>query len=307
MKITQLIDRFIAEMNGTPQMVGIKPLGESHYFALRRLQREQIAQKTAVELKKQDVIDYARMRRTKVQPCTINQELTYLRGVLKYAESAWEDGDVSDKAIRNALPMLIKLQLIGKANRRTQRPTDEQIQRIKAWFDQQATHPKMKLKRMADLIEFAIRSSRRRGELCRMTHGDVDYEKHIYWVRDVKHPTKKKGNDKAFILWPELEEIIRRQPRLSSEPSERIWPYHAASVTQAYIRCKKALGIKDIRFHDNRGRAISDWLLKGLPPEDVSRAISGHSDTRILETVYDRRSPSEILQAKYLSLMQRPT
>ena len=294
-------------MNGTQHMVGIKPLGESHYFTLRRIQRETIGQKIAGELKKSDIIDYARARRLKVCPASVTQDLTYLGGVLKYAGSAWDDcEEVSDSALRAARPMLVKLQLVGKSSPRKQRPTDEQIERLKSYFDARASHGKVQLKRMSDLIEFAIRSSRRRGELCRMTHGDVDYEKHIYWVRDVKHPTKKKGNDKAFVLWPDLEDIIRRQPRMSDDPKERIWPYNPPSVTQAYIAAKKALGIKDIRFHDNRGRAISDWLLKGLPPEDVRIAISGHNDTRILETVYDRRNASEILQAKYQKLMERP-
>jgi hypothetical protein len=39
--------------------------------------------------------------------------------------------------------------------------------------------------------------------------------------------------------------------------------------------------------------------LKGRKPNDQRQAVSGHNDTRILETVYDRRGASD-LKKKYL-------
>jgi integrase len=122
----------------------------------------------------------------------------------------------------------------------------------------------------------------------------------------VKHPTKKKGNDKQFLLFQSIEQIIRRQPRIGTDPQERIFPFVPESITQQFIAAKKAIAeetgdptILTLRLHDHRAEAISKWLLSGMPPEDVRLAVSGHNDTRILETVYDRRGASD-LKKKYL-------
>lgn len=303
--VAWIIQRVIDETRDNPSM---KQHGETHLYSLRRLQREAIGTKDARTMTRQDVIEFAKHLRKTVKPCTVNQMLSYLGVVLDTASATWEDCEkVSREPIRKAMPFLKKNGIVNKGEPRKVRPTDEQLERIKAWFDQQAAHPKMKLKRMSDLVEFSVLSSRRRGELCRMTHGDVDYEKRIYWVRDMKHPTKKKGNDAFFILTADLEAIIRRQPRMRPEdPSERVWPYNVSSVTQAYIRAKKALGITGIRLHDNRGESITRALLSGMPPEDVRLIKSGHKNTVVLEKNYDRRDALAVAEAKYPHLLERP-
>ncbi len=122
----------------------------------------------------------------------------------------------------------------------------------------------------------------------------------VYWVRDMKHPTKKKGNDKFFILWPELAEIIRRQPRVNpNDPQELIFPVNENVVGQKFCHAVRLLGIPDLHFHDLRGTAITRWKLeKDMPLEDIRVCISGHDSTKILEKVYDRRNAGD-LKAKY--------
>lgn len=149
---------------------------------------------------------------------------------------------------------------------------------------------------MMALMAAAIVSSRRLGELCRMTHGDVDWAKGIYWVRDCKHPTRKKGNDKDFALLPELGEIILRQPRLdANDPTERIFPYDEHTASSRGTLARKALGIIGLRTHDNRREAISRWLKK-LGPHKVKRYVSGHDNMRTLERHYDGTEARELLE-----------
>ena len=298
-----IVQRVIDETRANPSM---KQHGETHLFTLRRLQVLPIGAKDARKLTRQDIIEFAKSLRATVKAATVAQYVGYLGGALDTASATWDEcSEVSRECIRKARPFLQKNGLIGKSEPRKVRPAEEQLERLEAYFDDRVQHGKVKLKRMGDLIRFSVLSSRRRGELCRMTHGDVDYERRIYWVRDMKHPTKKKGNDKFFILTAELEAIIRRQPRLRpDDPKERIWPYSPPSVTQAYIAAKKALGITGIRLHDNRAEAISRALLK-MPPEDVRVLVSGHDNTRILEKVYDRRDALSIASAKYPHLLER--
>ena len=292
--VAAVIERYIAEMNGTFSGKPIRMLGASHLYTLRRLQRMPIGAVQADKLSKHDVIEHCKTRRLTVSAATINQDVTYLSGVLKYASAAWAECDkISAKAITKSRTFLLQNGYVGKSTPRTRTPTDEEIERLLAYFEQ----PPKKLTacnicRMPDIIAFALVSARRIGEICRITHADVDWEhkdEHgnaapIYWVRDMKHPTKKKGNDKAFTLWPELAEIIRRQPR--KEGDDRIFPFNDKSVGAKYTRAKNALGIEGLRFHDNRREAITAWL-KRMPPHAVRKYVSGHDTSAIFDRVYD--------------------
>src|SRR3990167_5924389 len=102
-KLKDLIERFVDEMNGADGERPVKALGTSHLYCLRRLQRAPIAQKEASELKKSDIIEHVKARRAEgISAATAQHDVTFLRGVLQYAPSAWDDcEDVSAAAIRS--------------------------------------------------------------------------------------------------------------------------------------------------------------------------------------------------------------
>jgi integrase len=295
--VAGLIERFIAEM----ALPGMKELGLTHAYSLRAIARRSIGLKHAASLKRADFIAYARERRQGVKPATVNQDITYLSGVFKYASSAWEDCEVVAEAVAQleaSKPFLQKHQLIGKSVPRKRVPTDEEIAKL---LDYYARHPGRKL-RMPDVIAFGLASTRRRVEICRLKWGDIDWHRKdsdgnptpMYMIRDLKHPTKKSGNHKWFPLFPELAEIILRQPRKDAgDPEECVFPFVPESVTQSYICAKKACGIENLRLHDNRREAITRWLAKLKNPHKV-KLISGHETTHILERVYDATKPDTL-------------
>ena len=304
-KVSELIGRYIDEMNGTNGQAGLKTLGETSYYKLRQLQRMPIGDKSAETLRKQDLIEHCRARVSKDGVCaaTVMHDITGLSVVLRYAPSAWDDcEDVSHAVIEAARPMLSKYQLIGMSTPRKRRPADDEILRLVTFFSTPRRKPAAnEIIAMPDMIAFAIASSRRIGEICRMTYGDIEWDKKddqgrptpMYMIRDLKHPKFKKGNNKRFPLFPELIAIIKRQPRKNADdPAERVFPYRAKSVSAKYTRAKKLLGIENLRFHDNRREAITRWL-KLLPPHKV-KLISGHETTQILERVYDAQRPEEL-------------
>lgn len=287
MKIKDLIDRYVVDMKT------INPPGQSHLSCLRRLQTYPITEREAAHLTKHDVIDHVKMRRLTVCAATAMHDITFLRGVLQYAPSAWDDCEnVSAAPIVAAMPMLTKHGLVGKSTPRKRRPTDEEITALLDYLGEQDENDRTQIK-MVPVVMFALASTRRRGEICRLQWGDVDFSARTYMIRDMKHPTKKKGNHKTFALLPELAAIVMGQLRVTSSPEERVFPYNDKSVGARYTLAKKALGIEDLRFHDNRREAISRFLSRGLQPHQV-RLISGHENTVILEKVYDRRSPTDV-------------
>jgi integrase len=290
--VAWIIERFIADMN-SPEM---KPIGPSQLYTLRVIQRSMLGEKSAAKLRKTDVIDYCRELRQRLNHATVNQYLCYLGGALKYAGSAWDDcEDVTEAAIKAARPFLVKHNIIGKGMPRTRVPTDEEIEALLAYYAKPPTHGKARLIPMPEIIAFALASTRRIGEICRIRFDDLDWDRKdehgnptpMYMVRDLKHPKKKKGNHKWFPLFPELAEIIRRQPRRTENPEERVFPYNSKSCSASYTNAKKALGIQNLRFHDNRREAITRWIAKLDKNLRKVRMVSGHENTLILERTYD--------------------
>ncbi len=296
--VAQLIERFIAEM-GTFEKPGLKPIGKSQFYTLGLLKDSRfIGPKLATELKKTDVIDHCKERRKKVCGATVQQDIIFLSGVLKYAPSAWEDcEEVSDAAVAAAKPMLIKYGLIGKSTPRKRVPTDEELAALLNYYATPRKSGKQRTLPMPDIIAFALVSTRRISEICRIRRSDIDWERKadndtptpMYKVRDLKHPTKKKGNDKWFPLFPELAEIINRQPIHPTD--DRVFPHNAKSASASYTIAKRRLGIQGLRFHDCRRAAITHWLKVFKNPHKVKQ-ISGHETTVILERVYDASDPA---------------
>src|SRR5262245_42147646 len=193
--VAHVIERFIRDM-ASPEM---KPLGASQLYTLRAIQRHPIGLKDAAKLKKQDVIDFCRDLRRRLNHSTVNQYLCFLGGALKHAGSAWDDcEDVSVAPIEAARPFLVKHTLIGKSTPRTRGPTDAELNALLGYYAKPNTSGKARTIRMPDLIAFALESTRRISEICRITHGDVDWDRKdaagnatpMYMVRDMKHPTK---------------------------------------------------------------------------------------------------------------------
>jgi len=280
-----------------------RPIGPSPRYNLGVVQRMPFGALKMKKLSKADVIAFATELRKTRSAATVGQYVGNVSGVLDWAGSAWAGyEEVSSAAVLAAKPLMKKTQLVGKSQARKRRPSDEEILKLLNWYAKPNARGKARQIRMAEIMAFAIVSSRRLGEICRITHGDVDYEQKVYWVRNVKHPTRKQGNDKRFILWPELAEIIRRQPRTGTHPDERIFPFNSHSASASYTNAKKACGILGLRFHDNRREAISQWLKK-MSPQNVRIAVSGHDTTHILEHVYDGRDSLELIRE---GLMQQP-
>lgn len=299
------IERYRTDMS----QPGMKPLGESQDYALGAIQRDRIGAKLVPELEQHDFVDFAKRRRQKVQAPTVNHDLSDIRVVLKHGRSSWKGCKEFTKALtelEDARYILVKLGLISKSKRRTRRPTDAEITALLEYYETPVLRGKQRTIRMPEIIAFALVSTRRLGEICRITYGDINWEKKTYWVRDLKHSTKKKGNDKEFALFPELAIIIKRQPRLTDNPNERIFPFNARSCSASYQVAKKRLGIDGLTFHDNRGEAISRWLLKGLSKDQVRKLLSGHETTKMIDEVYDRRVTSEIMVGVEHLLEQPP-
>lgn len=282
----ELIHRYLKEMND------LKAFGYTHRYALERLAREQIGAIAATALTAQDVIEHCRRRRMIVCAATVQQDVTYLRGPFKIAKMMWKV-DVTTKPLDDALPMLQKWNLIGKSRPRTQRPTEEQLVQLTEYFRKQNQHWRTRIP-MDVVTEFQVASSRRISETCRIRWDDLDHENHCVLVRDMKDPKKKEGNHRKVFLPPRAWAIIMAQPRIDGEP--RIFPYNPKSASGRYTLAKKALGIKNLRLHDNRRECATRLIEQEGYSIPEAMLVTGHVSAATLTRVYMALKPESLIR-----------
>lgn len=248
-----LLQRYIKEIGA------IKPWERTHRLNLQRFSRA-LAGVTLADMTPQWFVDYARDRA--VSPATIAQEMTYLSTMLRTAEAMWHV-IVDWTAVRKGRQLLRQLRLSGKSRERDRRPEGDELSRILACV--QSTLP------VSDVVEFAVATAMRAGEITRIRWTDLDERKKMVLIRDRKHPTDKKGNHQWVPLLGNALEVIKRQPRTD----DRIFPYDERSITSAYQRARTQSGVEGLRFHDLRHHAISLLFERGYGVHEVA-LVSGH-------------------------------
>ena len=158
---------------------------------------------------------------------------------------------------------------------------------------------------MADIIRFALLTARRQEEITRLKWADLDREKGIAWLDDVKHPRKKIGNRRAFRLLSEAWEIIDRQPKLMIEgpdgkqiPDPRVFPYNPKSIGANFTRACRLRGLQDLRFHDLRHEATSRLFERGYDIPEVAQFTLHESWTTLKRYTHLRPEHVEERPAK---------
>jgi integrase len=232
--------------------------------SLRQLMHTPLADADIFKITPQILVDHVRQRRsTTAGPATAGNDLTWL-GVVLRAVKGVKGLPVPVAAVDEARESCRRLKLIGKSKQRNRRPTPDEIERLRTYFsgrDARAQIP------MLDIFDFAISSTRREAEICRLEWADNHDEEETGLVRDAKHPRHKEGNHKRFKYTTEAWKVVQRQPRTNGSPY--IFPYDPKSVGAAFTRACAFLGIRDLRFHDLRHEAVSRLFEAGYEVHEV--------------------------------------
>lgn len=270
----------------------IKPLGRTRRKGLEAFMRSNLAEIPASELAAKDLVDYCQTRRQAgAGPATLLVDFGTLKTVFVAAKPVL-GLDLNERAFTEARPHLVKLGLIGKGQTRTRRPTGNELDLLLAHCRKRAKHHSTLIP-LADLLEFAIYSCMRQGEICRILWSDLDEQRRTVIVRDRKDPVKKEGNHQEIPLLGPAWDIAIRQPKVD----ERIFPYNGKSVSSAFTDICRQLGIKDLRYHDLRREGASRLFEMGYTVPEVA-TVTGHKDLNILWRVYTKIRP-ESLHGKF--------
>jgi integrase len=145
------------------------------------------------------------------------------------------------------------------------------------------------------LLLLAVTTGVRRGELCGLRWGDVDWQKWRLWVRrnvgsdGAFRPPKSKTSVRAIGVTPTLVSALRLH-RMASRfkgegdlifPSERGTPLDGNNLVRRYFEpaLRKAT-LPQIRFHDLRHTFASLLIAQGEHPKLISEQL-GHASVQI--------------------------
>jgi integrase len=265
--LTKPTDPLLREVIDQYNLEKQKEHGKTKAQVLNTIKEAKIGKPHCSEINSQELVEFCKT--INAQPSTRGNYMSHLASIFTVARPLW--GYPLDKqAIDDASVVLYKMGLIGRSNQRTRRPTLDELDKLMKHYTLAETKRKDVIP-MTRLIPFAIFSTRRQEEICRLEGKDLDKVNLEIMVRDMKNPGEKKGNDVITSLTPGALQLIELQPKTE----QTIWPHNAESVSASFTRACVILGIEDLHFHDLRHEGISRLFELGWNIPRVA-SVSGH-------------------------------
>ena len=250
--LSDLISRYLKEV--VPQ----KKSREVEQFILQAILRREIANVALSDMGPKHFADYRDARLKDVMPVTVKRELGLLQHILKLARQEWGIPLTS-----NPVELIKKPPPSKPRDRRLEQGEFEKLRG--ASLACKATY-------LWPLVELAIETGMRRGELLKVLWVDLDLVARQLTIRDTKN-----GEDRTIPLTTRAAAILSGLPQ--TDP--RIFPVSAVAVRMAWDRLVRRAGIEGLRFHDLRHEAISRFFELGLSVPEVA-LISGHKNPVVL-------------------------
>jgi integrase len=256
------------------------------------------------DLGTQTVINYAQLRRRAgAGPSTILNNLSFLRSYLSFGTQilgAVDAGALAKARVVAAVSLLSHNGQVASSNERNRRPSEEELEILYETFKDYHLRTGRAPTPMWDMILFAIATTMRLGEIVELKRRDLNSAERTIWIRDRKHPRKKKGNDEEVPLLAgpfrfrgkvvDPYEILMRQPPRDDAPGT-FFPMQKRTVSKIFGRDIKGK-IEDLHFHDLRHDGISRLFEAGYPIERVA-LVSGHKDWKSLKR-YTQLKPKDL-------------
>src|SRR5580704_6385196 len=285
--LASVIDRYIEESKD--------PVSGTKAQVLKTVKSTDLGETKCSAITSQTLVTFARELNENVEPQTCGNYFSHLSNIFTVAGPAW-GYPLSRQQFDNAVTVIRKLGLIGKATERNRRPTVEELDRLMEHFERIQNNRPSSLP-MQKIVAFAIFSTRRQEEITLLQWDDLDGDRIL--VRDMKHPGDKKGNNVYCELVPEALAIVDSMPRSKPE----IFPYSTDAISAAFTRACKILEIQDLRFHDLRHEGVSRLFEIGRTIPQAA-AVSGHrSWTSLKRYTHMRQSNDKYDNWKWRSVV----
>lgn len=260
--LADAIDKYTSE--------SIKEIGRTKAQVLDSIKEEyDIAAIECSEIGSADIVAFAQELVQTRQPSTVSNYMSHLAAVFAIARPAWNI-PLDQSAMDDAFKVCNRLGITGKSIPRNRRPKRDELDALLDMFEQKhARRPKSIP--MHKVIGFALFSTRRQEEITRIAWDKLDAEGQRVFITNMKHPGDKVGND----IWCDLPEPALRIALSMPRSKEMVFPFNTDSISAAFTRTCKVLGIEDLHFHDLRHEGVSRLFEMGMTIPRVA-AVSGH-------------------------------
>jgi len=249
----EALERYLREI--APQKKG-----HQEAYVIKAWLRHPLALRPLTAVRPSDLAAYRNERLKEVGPKTVIHALNVISHLYYVAKTEWDM-----EGLVNPVATIKKPKLPFGRRRRISASELKRLLQASAESD---------MKCLTAIIELALETAMRRGELVALRWEYVDLEKRVAHL-----PMTKNGEPRDVPLSSRAAEILRDLPRSADG---RVFPVHPDTVTHAFQdACKKA-GIKGLRFHDQRHEATSRFFEHdGLELMDVAK-ITGHKTLQML-------------------------
>lgn len=250
-----------------------KKKGHQTAYLVRALMQEPMAQMSLAQLGSHHFAAYRDAELRRVSAKTVRLKLGLFSHLYSLLIKEWGFGGLS-----NPIQLIAKPKMTAPRDRRLEPGEFERLRQAcndgrNPW--------------LWPLIELAVETGMRRGELVGMRWPDIDFIRRVVLLRDVKHPTKRIS--RKVPLSSRAAAILDSLPR---QIDGRVFPIAKDGVTQAFERACKRAGIVGLTFHDLRHEATSRFFERGFDVMKVS-AITGHHTLQMLKR-YTQLRPEDI-------------
>ncbi len=239
-------------------------MGRSKSAHIKFLENTKLANFDVTEIKSSDLIEHVRARRKSgAGPSTVNNDLVWLRVILRYARAAW-DVPVDLTVIDDAYEVLRTEKSVARSKARSRRPSTSELSALTDYLQQK--EKRRSNMPMRDIMWFAIYLARRQSEITRLLIADNDQKTRTGIVRNLKHPTDRELF-RRFKYSDEAWEIVSRQ----DHDEDRIFPFEPRTIGAAFTRACRILEIEDLHFHDLRHEVTSRLFEAGYSIVEVQQ------------------------------------
>ncbi|MDO6480950.1 tyrosine-type recombinase/integrase [Shimia thalassica] len=267
--IKRYVDESMAEIGKTKAQV-LKTIRDEYDIADMACDR--IESKHIVEF----VLELHKRKDGGLSPATALNYLSHLSAVFSTARPLW-GFPLDAQAMKDAQTVCSKMGYTAKPKERDRRPTLDELDRLMRHF-QEATQANPRTMPMHIITAFAVFSTRRQDEICRITWDDYEPDYSQIMVRKMKNPGQKGGIDTRVELPDPCRAIIDAMPR----KKDRIFPFNSDTISRRFTEACKVLGIEDLHFHDLRHEGTSRLAEKGRTVPQLA-AVTGHKAWKSLE------------------------
>lgn len=253
----EIIQRYIKEV--TPSMKGCS----EDTIRLNAICRRPIANIHMTSLTPSKIADYRDDRLKSVSAGTVIRELCYFSSIINHARREWN--------INIDNPVSLVRKPPAPTGRSRTLSNDEKELLLEALT---ATSKNRRNIWMNPLVEFALETAMRRGEMLSLRWSNIDYVKQIAFISDSKN-----GDSRYIPLSKYAIEILKDLPK---SIDGCVFPINDFCVAAYFMRATKRAGIQDFHFHDLRHTAITNMMSKVSNLIELS-AISGHKTLSMLK------------------------